>query len=429
MSDDRIRWWQQDRFGMFIHWGLYSIDGLDCWKMHDMGIPVQEYLRRFEPRFQPRKFDAAALAAVAKRAGCRYVVMGTRHHEGYCLWNTRTTPFASVALTPRRDFIAEYVRAAREAGLRVGFYYSFLDWRYRAYWDGPWKDPAGWKRIVDYAHAQVRELMTQYGPIDILWYDGAWGPDFWGGFRRPARDYAEAWRSEELNAMVRRLQPRILINNRSFLPEDFGTPEQTIAPEDRPWELCDTMGQRWGAAAQDLVRKTPREILLRLVTCVSLGGNMLLNIGPNPDGSVQSWQARIMRRIGAWMDRHGESIYGCAGEWQTPFNNGLAPWRTTRTGDDTLYLHLFLYPGPSFSIASYHGYWLESAMLLDTGKELGIRHEPTRDVIVGLPRRPPDDVAPVIRISIRPKTSEERAATQTIGLEDPDALLRESRRS
>ena len=418
---ERMQWWQDARFGMFIHWGLYTIDGLDCWKMHDMGIPTGEYAEKFESRFDPREFDARRFADVAASAGCRYVVMGSRHHEGYCLWKTDTTAFSSVEMTPRRDFIGEYVEAVRSAGLRVGFYYSLLDWRFQSYWDGPRRDPEGWENLVRYVREQVRELMTRYGRIDILWYDGAWpvrGLPGWG-FEPTLQELAEAWRSEELNAMVRELQPDIIINNRSCLPEDFGTPEQNITPEDRPWELCDTMGHLWGAAAQDLNRKTPREIITRLITCVSLSGNMLLNIGPDADGSVQGWQEENMRAVGAWTASHGEAIYGCEGEWQAPFSGGLAPWRTTRSGN-TLYLHLLHYPGSAFGIADLHDYHIESASLLDTGERLNVTHEPTRDIVSGLPVVPPDDIATVVKLEIRQKTEAERNARGCIALADPN---------
>ena len=419
-TEDRIRWWREARFGMFIHWGLYSIAGLDCWNMHDSGIPAEEYARTLEPRFNPNKFDARALVGLAKSTGCKYVVMGARHHEGYCLWDTKTTRFSSVSMTPKRDFIAEYVDAVREAGLGLGFYYSLLDWRHKAYWEGPRNNPQGWNRLVEYVHAQVNELMTRYGKIDVLWYDGAWAPKStrgWG-FSPTNAELAESWRSAQLNTEVRRLQPQILINNRSARPEDFGTPEQKITSEDRPWELCDTMGDLWGAAPGDLNRKTPRELITRLITSVSLGGNMLLNIGPNADGSVQSWQADIMARIGVWMKVHGEAIYRCVGEPQSPFNNTLAPWRTTRK-DETLYLHLLRYPGPSFGIANIHDYWLESARVLDTGERLGIVHEPERDLIAGLPAVPPDDIATVVEIKVREKTEVERKEAGLIAVDAP----------
>ena len=415
-----LKSWQDARFGMFIHWGLYTIDGLDCWKFFDMGIPVDEYVRRFEPRFNPKKFDARAFARVAKGAGCKYVVMGSRHHEGYCLWNTKTTRFSSVHMTPGRDFIAEYVRAVRSAGLKVGLYYSLLDWRYKAYFDGPRKSPARWRRLVALVHEQVRELMTQYGKIDILWYDGAWPGPNWG-FEPTQVERSRAWKSKKLNATAHKLQPDILINNRScpYSGGDFATPEQEITPEHRPWELCDTMADLWGAAPQDLNRKTPRQIITRLITCVSLGGNMLLNIGPGADGSVQPWQARTMERIGAWMRKHGDAIHGCGAEWQAPFNHGLAPWKTTRKGK-TLHMHLLRYPGKEFAIANIHGYHLKSARVLTTGRRLRIVHEPTRDVIKGLPQKAPDPIATVVTITTRPKTAAEKRRRAVIGLADPE---------
>ena len=414
-----LKEWQDARFGMFIHWGAYSVGGLDCWKMHDMGIPVKEYAKRFTWQFNPKKFNAKAFADTAKSAGCKYVVMGSRHHEGFCLWNTKTTKYSTMNFTPKRDFIKEYVEAIRGAGLKVGFYYSMLDWRYKGYWDGPRKNPDGWKKLVDLVHAQVRELMTNYGKMDILWYDGGWMIHF-------ARDLseaevAEAWRTKELNDMVHELQPHILINNRSYdmTLGDFGTPEQSITAEQRPWELCDTLGQLWGYAPQDRIHKTPREVVVNLINCVAGGGNMLLNIGPKPDGSVQDWQAKMMKEIGRWMKKHGESIYGCGAETGAPLNYGLAPWRTTKK-DNILYVHLFRYPGSEFSIANLHGYYFEKATLLTTGKPLKIIHEPTRDIFRGLPEKSPDPISAVVKIVTRPATEEEKRSREVIGLDDPE---------
>ncbi|MBN2212187.1 MAG: alpha-L-fucosidase [Sedimentisphaerales bacterium] len=428
-TDKTLARWRQARFGMFIHWGLYSAGNLDCWKMNDMGIPVDEYARELEPKFRGKNFDAATVVKLAKNAGCKYIVMGTRHHEGYCLWDTATTTFSSVHGTPRRDFIAEYVQAARSAGLMVGFYYSFLDWRNRAYWEGPRKNPQAWKRFVAYVHAQVRELMSNYGKIDILWYDGAWGPTHlnpWGvkyawGFKPDAAGYAQAWQSAKLNAMVRQLQPGILINDRSYLPEDFGTPEKTITPEHRPWELCDTIGFYWGASSRDRDRKSPRTLLDRLIYCVSRNGNMLLNVGPKPDGRLMAWQQKTMLQLGRWLKKHDEAIYGCGGEWQNPFNNPLAPWYTTRK-NNTLYIHLLRYPGESFGLANHHDYHLLSARLLDTGKKLKIIHEPMRDIISGLPKQSPDPLACIVKVKIREKTPSQIKARKWIGIEEPNAI-------
>jgi len=424
-----LKQWQDCRFGMFIHWGGYTLTKLDCWTMHHQGIPTQEYVERFGRRFNPRKFDACGLVRTAKQAGCKYIVMGTRHHEGLCLWDTQTTRYNTVHMAAKRDFIGEYVKAARSAGLKVGFYYSLLDWRYSSYFDGPRENPTGWRKLVRFMHEQVRELMTNYGRIDILWYDGGWPGCAYGekkawGFNPSQGEVARAWRSKQLNAMVHRLQPGILINNRSF-PEsegDFGTPEQRITPEHRPWELCDTMGDLWGASDRDLNRKSAREMLTRLITCVSYSGNMLLNIGPKADGTVQAWQAGNMRKIGVWMAKHRESIYGCEGMWHPPFQHGLAPWKTTRKGN-TIYMHLLFYPGESFGIANMHDYYLKSATLLTTGRKLRIIHEPTRDIIEGLPAKSPDPLISVIKVAIRPKTKAEKARRGCIGIEDPEGQI------
>jgi alpha-L-fucosidase len=420
-SNQRLAWWQHDRFGMFIHWGLYTVGNLDCWAMHDLGTPVREYVERLEPRFTARRFDASRLMAVARSAGARYVVMGARHHEGYCLWNTDTTAFSSVRMTPGRDFIAEYVAAARAAGLKVGLYYSLLDWRFRAYWDGPRKDRSAWADFVDYVHAQVRELMTRYGKIDILWFDGAWAPPGLWGFQPSTADLIEAWRSASLVAMVRRLQPHIVVNNRAIVPGDYGTPEKVLVPEARPWELCNCIGYWWGASTRDRSRRAPRDLVLELLSCVSRDGNYLLNIGPRPDGTPQPWQARVMAGLGRWVHQHAEAVYGCGGEWQVPWNEGLAPWVTTRRGQ-TLYVHLPRYPGSSFGIANLHNYHLRAATLLDTGRRLRIRHEPTRDVLSGLPPHTPDPIAAVVKIAIRPKTKAEMARRALLGVVEPESM-------
>ena len=222
--------------------------------------------------------------------------------------------------------------------------------------------------------------------------------------------------------MVRKLQPGILINNRACYREDFDTPEQTITPSSRPWELCDTLGDLWGAAPADLNRKTPREVIRRLIRCVAQSGNMLLNIGPSADGSLQDWQRRTMERVGRWLKVNGEGICGCVGEWRRPLCVTLAPWHVTRKGS-TLYFHLLRYPGTAFSVANIHGLRPTAAQILGTRRPLKIVHEPTRDVFTGLPRKPPDSIATVVKVKTRPLTPAERRAHGDVALPDPEAIL------
>jgi alpha-L-fucosidase len=233
----RLEWFHDARFGMFIHWGLYAIPARGEWAMFQEKIPAEEYAP-LAKRFRPRSFDADAWVGLAKEAGCKYIVLTTRHHEGFCLFDSKVSDFTAPKTAAGRDFIAEYVRACRRAGLKIGFYYSLLDWRFPAYYDGPEKDPEGWKRHVRYSHAQVCELCTQYGRIDLLWYDGAWVPWAEGEAKVNYAPKGDVWRAEELNAMARELQPHIVINNRAGTLEDYDTPEQHIKASEagRAWE-------------------------------------------------------------------------------------------------------------------------------------------------------------------------------------------------
>ena len=277
---DRMKWWKEAKFGMFIHWGVYSIPARGEWVRFNERIPENEY-RKFADIFNPEEYNPYEWATIAKQAGMKYVVLTTRHHDGFSLFDSKVSDFTAPKTGCGRDLIKEYVEGVRKAGLKVGFYYSLLDWRYKAYFLGPEKDPNGWDNFVNYVHTQVKELMSNYGKIDILWYDGGWPYT------------AEQWKSEELNNMVRNLQPEIIINNRSGLPEDFDTPEQKIPgafpnPEipERDWESCMTLNDHWGYCENDNNWKTPSEIIWNLATCCAGGGNYLLNVGPKPDGTI-----------------------------------------------------------------------------------------------------------------------------------------------
>jgi alpha-L-fucosidase len=222
--------------------------------------------------------------------------------------------------------------------------------------------------------------------------------------------------------MVFKLQPHIVINDRSTCPTaggDFGTPEQRFIPEQRLWELNDTIGYYWGYTPNDRRRRTAHEFVIQLIMCVANGGNMLLNIGPKPDGTVQPRQARVMEGIGRWMRAHGEAIYGCG---RSAVNYPQAPWIATAKGD-AHYLHLINYPGERFAVANLHDLRFTSARLLGSSRKLTIMHEPTRDVISGLPAKAPDPIAPVVKLAARPKTAAEKQEQAWIGLDDPERVF------
>src|SRR4051812_16026569 len=294
----RMKWWHEARFGMFIHWGLYSVLGRHEWGMENEGIPGAEY-EQIAKRFKPKPNAARDWAKLAKAAGQKYMVMTTKHHEGFCHFASKLTDYCAPKQGPGRDLVKEYVEAARAEGLRVGFYYSLMDWHHP---DGARcaTDEAARRRFVDYIHTHIRELMTNYGKVDILWYDVSWTLD------------AKGWESEKMNEMVFKLQPDIIVNNRNKLPGDFATPEQRIeaAEGDRAWEACMTLNDSWGYHRADNGWKTPRQVVRNLITCARDGGNYLLNIGPKPDGSIPAETVKIFGEVGEWLGKNGEAIYG-----------------------------------------------------------------------------------------------------------------------
>ncbi|HEY6291018.1 MAG TPA: alpha-L-fucosidase [Terriglobia bacterium] len=331
----RMQWWHQATFGMFIHWGLYSVIGHHEWAMEKEGIPVAQY-QELAKIFKPQPHAARAWARLAKQAGQKYMVMTTKHHEGFCHWDTKLTDYCSPKQGPGRDLVAEYLEAARAEGLRVGFYYSLMDWHHP---DGARcaTDEAARQRFVEYTHGLIRELMSNYGKIDVLWYDVDW----------PLT--AEQWQSEKMNEMVFKLQPDIIVNNRNGLPGDFSTPEQeiTAAKAGRAWESCMTMNDSWGYQKSDDAWKSPKTIVRNLADCASGAGNYLLNIGPKPDGSVPEESVLILAEVGKWMNKNGASIYGmdrCQGDWH-PYAN------FTRKGN-TLYIHVHFWPAQTAGTAA-----------------------------------------------------------------------------
>jgi alpha-L-fucosidase len=382
----RMKWWNDARYGMFVHWGTYSLLGRNEWVRGFESIPGDEY-EKLADDFKPRRNAPRAWARLARDAGMKYMVLTTKHHEGYCLWNTKQTDYNAVKRGPGRDLVAEYVDACREFGLKVGFYYSLMDWHHP---DGAVSayDPAARRQFLDFTHGCVRELMSNYGKIDILWYD----------ISRPFV-HPEGWESLAMNQMARNLQPHILINDRAQLAEDFSTPEGRVSAEDegRGWEACMTFNHTsWGyMPSAEPETHTPRDILRMLNTCCAGQGNLLLNIGPAPDGSVPPEAVVPLKTVGKWLERNGAAVYGPRDRCQ---------WVGSGCGDFSargkkVYFWCRNWAGTEISLGGFMT-GLKSARFLDGGRKIKFEQKIPRIVLKNLPAACPDKLAGVAVIEL-----------------------------
>ena len=378
--DERMKWFREARFGMFVHYGLYALYGRNEWVWALENIPKAEYDARADD-FQPRPGCPREWAKLAKEAGMKYMVLTAKHHEGFCLWDTKMTDFNAVKRGPKRDIVREYVDACREYGLKIGFYYSLMDWHHpdggRCAYDREARN-----RFLDFTQGCVRELMSNYGTIDVLWYDVS-----------APMDSAESWDSLRMNQMARELQPGMIINDRSKLPEDLGTPEGHVKAEDRDWEACMTFnGSSWGYI--DSAQAAPysynvQGILSMLYTCCAKQGNLLLNIGPTPDGSVPPEAIKPLQDTGEWIRKYAEVVYPRADRWHT---GNLSGWAKGILRGNTVYAWTSLWPaGP----AGFGGFDtpLKSARLLPEGTPLTFAQKGQRIVFTNLPAESPDPIA------------------------------------
>ena len=376
----RMQWWHAARFGMFIHFGLYSLRGRHEWSLETEAVPMAEY-QPMAAQFNPKPGSQKAWAKLAKTAGMKYMVMTTKHHEGFCNFDSKLTDYCATKQGPKRDLVREYVEAARAEGMRVGFYYSLMDWHHP---DGARcaTDEAARKRFVEYTHGLIHELMTNYGKIDVLWYDVAWPLD------------AKGWESERMNKMVFELQPDIIVNNRNKLDGDFSTPEQRITAETggRAWESCMTLNDSWGYQRADDNWKSSKTVIRNLISCAQDRGNYLLNIGPRGDGSIPEESVRVLTEVGRWMDTSGETIY--KSDFCDPRRSNYASF--TRTGN-TLYMHVHFWPGSDVAISGLTTK-VKSAYLMKGKKKVDVSQDPYRVHLTGLPVEAPD--FPVTTIAI-----------------------------
>ena len=389
--EKRVDWFRKARFGMFIHWGLYSIPGRGEWVRSDEQMPEEEYLPFFE-NFTAKDFDPAAWAKAAREAGMEYVVMTAKHHDGFCLFDSALTDFKSTNTPFGRDAVAEFVEAVRAESLKVGLYFTLIDWhhpdyphygdRFHPMRNNPAYENSGrdFDRYLDYMHGQIREICSNYGKLDLLWFDFAYD-----------QLRGEAWRGTELATMVRSLQPQVLIDNRievsgegfgslwSCDPKpyhgDFVTPEKFIPPqgirdtEGKPmvWEACITMNNNWGYCPTDHNYKPAPLLIKKLVECVSKGGNMILNVGPDGDGNIPPEALSILEQIGQWMATNGESIHHCgaAGLEKPEFG------RITRNGN-RLYFHIFENTLGALPLLGVEKSQVESLRLLEGNRPVSI---------------------------------------------------------
>lgn len=386
--DKRMAWYRDARFGMFIHYGLFSMIGRHEWAQVIECIPKEEY-QELAKQWNPREGICREWAMQAKAAGMKYMVLTTRHHEGFSLWNSKVNPFNSYNYCGR-DIVKEFVEACREFGLKIGFYSSLMDWHHPDGYKCAY-DNAARRRFLDYIEALNTELLTNYGKIDILWYDIPAPMETW-----------EGWDSLERNQRLRALQPDIIINNRSYLAEDFGTPEGNLNASESDWESCMTFNDiAWGYVDEKQAKHYSYNAygILRMLRQVgATGGNLLLNIGPKPDGSVPADVKEPLNQVGEWLSRNGEAFYK-SDRLSRHGNRGgdcnlVSPATISRDGK-TIYFWNLIWPEQGTMSFGGFGTAPKSVELID-GTKLEFEHKGYRTILKNLPTTPPDPLGVTI---------------------------------
>ncbi|MCP4713053.1 MAG: alpha-L-fucosidase, partial [Planctomycetes bacterium] len=413
--DQRMEWWREARFGMFIHWGLYAVPAGEWkdrtnhaeWILTTAQIPVDQY-EEFGAQFNPVKFDAADWVRMAKAAGMKYIVITSKHHDGFSLWDSKISDYDVVDFTPfKRDILAELTDECRRQGIRMCFYHSIMDWHHPDYlprrgWESRSAEGADMDRYVKYMKEQVKEIVVAYDP-GVLWFDGEW-----------EATWQHAWGLELYN-YVRGLKPDIIINNRvdtgrggmggihdaSEFAGDFGTPEQEIPATGLAgydWETCMTMNDHWGWNKNDKNFKSTEDLIRKLIDIASKGGNFLLNIGPKADGTFPQESIDRLAAIGKWMDRNDESIYGTTASLFSDLE-----WGRSTTKDNKIYLHVFDWPADGILVVSGLNTPVQNAYLLERPQERLPVYGNLGSVNLALPTTASDLIATVIVLEFETK--------------------------
>ena len=418
-KDQRMAWWREAKFGMFIHWGLYavpagewkgkSVGGIGEWIMSRANIPVEEY-SPLQKQFNPVEFDAKQWVSIAKNAGMKYIVITSKHHDGFCLFDSELTDY-DIAGTPfKRDVLKELADECHKQGIKICWYHSIMDW-YQ-----PDAKGANFPKYAEHLRGQLRELLTNYGEIGVLWFDGEW-----------IGEWSEQ-QGIELEKYIRGIQPSLIVNNRvgkrkQGSPGDFGTPEQHIPPTGIPgwdWETCMTMNNTWGFKKDDHNWKSPQDLIQKLVDIASKGGNFLLNVGPTAEGLIPGPSVERLAEVGRWMEANGESIYGTTA---SPFKR-LAWGRATKKAG-RLYLHVFNWPADGQLVVPGLGNEVTKAYLLAQPDQAPLAVTRSGDnVLVKVPAEAPDPIDTVVVLAIE---GDAQVVVPTLGQADDGTVLLHAR--
>jgi alpha-L-fucosidase len=399
------RWFQDSKFGMFIHWGVYSVLERGEWVMNNARIPIAEY-EQLAARFNPVKYDPAQWVSLAKSAGMRYITITSKHHDGFAMWGTKQSKWNIVDATPYgKDVLKPLAEECRKQGLRLFFYHSHLDWHNPDYYPlgttGQYSGrPAGgdFNRYLDYMDAQLYELLTGYGNLAGIWFDGIWD-------KRGAD-----WRLRQTYDMIHKAQPAALVGNNHHLPpfeaEDFQMFEKDLPGQnttgfsgdskvgDLPLETCDTINGAWGYNANDKKFKSTKQLIQYVTRAAGNNANFLLNIGPRPDGTIQEEFVTRLREIGAWMEKNGESVYGTRGGPIAP-----RPWGVTTAREGTVYVHIHDWVDELLAIPRLPKP-VARARMLGSGKPIVIR-EAENGLLLNIPASQRDPIDTVVALETR----------------------------